>query len=84
MTPLDRGSKNHPLSRMPRSARHNSLPFTSQAMSNPIDPNAATTRRPSVAGVELACVAFGCLAVFGVPENAVRSQMIFPVALSSE
>ncbi len=33
-------------------------------MSNPIDPNAATTRRPSVAGVELACVAFGCLAGF--------------------
>ena len=77
------GSKNHPLSRMPRSARHSSLPFMSHATSNPIDPNAATMRRPSVAGVEFAWVALVCRLTFGVPENAVRSHTIFPVALSS-
>src|SRR5688572_8228935 len=68
---------------MPRSARHNSFPFMSHAISSPIDPNAAAMRRPSVAGVELAWVAFVCRLTFGVPENAVRSQTIFPVDLSS-
>src|SRR5687768_1415773 len=40
-------------------------------------------RRPSVAGVEFACVALVCRFTFGVPVNAVRSHMILPVALSS-
>ena len=76
------GSKNHPLSSTPRSTRHSSLPSKSHAISRPADPNTATTRRPSVAGVELAWLLLVCRLVFGAPVNAVRSHRTFPVALS--
>ena len=53
------GSKNQPLSMTPMSVCQSGLPSMSHAASMPIEPNIATTRRPSVAGVELAWLDFG-------------------------
>ena len=61
------GSKNQPLSSVPRSTRHSSLPLTSHATSRPADPNTATTRRPSVTGVELAWLLLVWRFVLGAP-----------------
>src|SRR6185436_20497920 len=78
------GSRNHPLSSTPRSTRQSSLPLKSHATSTPADPNTATTRLPSVTGVELAWLLFVCRSVPGDLFTAVRSQRIFPVALSRQ
>ena len=52
------GSKNQPLSSTPTSVCQSGLPSISQAASIPMEPKLATTRRPSVAGVELAWLDF--------------------------
>ena len=65
------GSKNQPLSSTPMSVFQSGLPSMSQAASMPIEPNIATTRRPSVTGVEFAWLALVCRLTFGAPLNAV-------------
>ena len=61
------GSKNQPLSSTPTSVFQSGLPSMSQAASMPIEPNSATTRGPSVTGVELAWLDFVCRLTFGRP-----------------
>ena len=56
----------------------------SHAASIPIEPNIATTRRPSVTGVEFAWLDFVWRFTFGAPLKASRSQRILPVALSRQ
>ena len=56
----------------------------SQAARIPIDPKSATTRVPSVTGVEFAWLALVWRLTFGAPVNAVRSHRIFPLVLSRQ
>ena len=78
------GSKNQPLSSTPTSVCQSGLPSMSQAASMPIEPNIATTRRPSVTGVEFAWLDLVCRFTFGAPLKASRSHRILPVALSRQ
>ena len=81
MSPLRIRSKNQPLSSTPMSTCQSGLPSMSQAASMPIEPNIATTRRPSVTGVEFAWLALVCRLTFGTPCRR-RAPEILPVALS--
>ena len=72
------GSKNQPLSSTPMSVFQSGLPSMSQAASMPIEPNIATTRLPSVTGVEFAWLALVCRFTFGAPVKASAPTGSFP------
>ncbi len=68
---------------MPTSTFHSGLPFMSHAASTPTDPKSATTRVPSVTGVEFACADLVWRFTFGTPTCATCSHRIFPDLRSS-
>src|SRR5688572_1357535 len=68
----------------PRSFFQRSRPSCALKQNNPSELKIATMLEPSVAGVELQCVALGCRFTVGTAVCATTFQTIRPVAASSE
>src|SRR5688572_26877615 len=76
-------SRNQPESSGPRSFFQINAPFVLK-QNKPSDPKMATTRCPSVAGVELQWLPLGCRLTRGTASSALVCQRILPDVLSRQ